>query len=113
MRIILTATAAMLLLAQPAFAQNPNAGAAPGSPQAGQSTPQMQNLQKSLQDAGFTDIQIMPSSFLVRAKDREGNPVMMVINPDSVTAVKEMGSRSMPDQGSTTGSDTPRRNSRE
>jgi len=68
-------------------------------------------LQKSLQDAGFTDIHIMPSSFLVRAKDRDGNPVMMVINPDSVTAVRETGSRSMPNQGSTTGSGTPGRNS--
>jgi hypothetical protein len=86
MRIILTATVATLLLAQPAFAQNSNAGAAPGSPQAGQSMPQMQNpqqaqnpqisakLQKSLQDAGFTDVQIMPSSFLVRAKGSRGQP---------------------------------------
>ncbi len=31
----------------------------------------------------------MPSSFLVRAKDSEGNPVMMVINPDSLTEVTE------------------------
>jgi hypothetical protein len=26
-------------------------------------------------------------SFLVKARDKEGNPVMMVINPDSVTSV--------------------------
>ena len=32
----------------------------------------------------------MPESFLVRAKDRDGNPVMMVINPDSVLAVTEI-----------------------
>jgi hypothetical protein len=115
MRIILTATAATLLLAQPAFAQNPNGGAFPNHPPAGQSTPQAQNpqaqnpqaqnpqaqnpqmisakLQKSLQDAGFSDIHIMPSSFLVRAKDSDGNPVMMVINPDSVTAVTRRHSR--------------------
>jgi hypothetical protein len=120
MRIILTATAAIALLAPPAFAQKPSPGAAAGSPPAAQSTPQAQNpaqaqnpqmisakLQKSLQDAGFTDIHIMPSSFLVRAKDRDGNPVMMVINPDSVTAVRE----TTPNQGSTTGSGTPGRNS--
>jgi hypothetical protein len=29
----------------------------------------------------------MPESFLVRAKDPSGNPIMMVINPDSVAAV--------------------------
>ena len=46
-----------------------------------------QKVRQNLQQAGFTDIQVMPSSFLVRAKDRDGNPVMMVINPDSVTTM--------------------------
>jgi hypothetical protein len=26
----------------------------------------------------------------VRAKDQDGNPVMMVVNPDSVTAITEV-----------------------
>ena len=55
-------------------------------------------LQKTLQDAGLTDIQIVPHSFLVRAKDRDGHLVMMVINPDSIMAVTEIPS--------TTGSET-------
>ena len=41
-----------------------------------------QKLRGDLSKAGFTDITIMPSSFMVRAKDSQGNPVMMVINPD-------------------------------
>lgn len=48
-----------------------------------------QKLRDDLTKAGFTDITIMPSSFLVRAKDSQGNPVMMVINPDSLTEVTE------------------------
>jgi hypothetical protein len=48
-----------------------------------------QKLRDDLAKAGFTDITIMPSSFLVRAKDSQGNPVMMVINPDSLTEVTE------------------------
>jgi len=48
-----------------------------------------QKLRDDLGKAGFKDITIMPSSFLVRAKDSQGNPVMMVINPDSVTAITE------------------------
>jgi hypothetical protein len=48
-----------------------------------------QKLRDDLGKAGFTDIKIMPSSFMVRAKDSQGNPVMMVINPDSVTAITE------------------------
>jgi hypothetical protein len=55
-------------------------------------------LQKTLEDAGLKDIQIVPHSFLVRAKDHDGNPVMMVVNPDSIMAVTEIPS--------TTGSDT-------
>jgi hypothetical protein len=50
-----------------------------------------QRLRTDLSKAGFTDITIMPSSFMVRAKDSQGNPVMMVINPDSVTSITEEG----------------------
>ena len=45
-------------------------------------------LRAELTKAGYTDINIMPTSFMVRAKDSQGNPVMMVISPDSVTAIE-------------------------
>ncbi len=48
-----------------------------------------QKMRDDLSKAGFTDIRIMPSSFLVRAKDSSGNPVMMVVNPDSITEITE------------------------
>ena len=64
-----------------------------------------QQVQNNLQQAGFTDIQIMPSSFLVRAKDRAGNPVMMVINPDSVTAVTEIPAQQQDPQSTRPSSD--------
>jgi len=72
--------------ANPPTAQN----AAPGS-----QTPERlsQKLHDDLTKAGFTDIRIMPSSFLVRAKDSQGNPVMMVINPDSLAEVTEHATR--------------------
>lgn len=37
-------------------------------------------LTQELDMVGFTDVQIMPESFLVRAKDKEGRPVIMVVN---------------------------------
>ena len=46
-----------------------------------------QKLRSDLGKAGYTNITIMPSSFIVRAKNSEGFPVMMVISPDSVTAL--------------------------
>jgi sporulation protein YlmC with PRC-barrel domain len=33
----------------------------------------------------------MPSSFMIRAKDKDGNPVFMSVSPDSVTEVSELG----------------------
>ena len=42
-----------------------------------------QQVQNDLAKAGYTDIRVMPESFLVRAKDPKGNAVMMLINPDS------------------------------
>ena len=54
-----------------------------------------QHVKDELQQAGFSNVQVMPESFLVRAKDKEGRPVMMVINPDSITAITEVqGSKS-------------------
>ena len=48
-----------------------------------------QALRTDLSKAGYTDITIMPTSFMVRAKDSQGNPVTMVISPDSVTAITQ------------------------
>ena len=109
---LIAAAAATLLLGRGALAQTaiPGTSSSPGtSPSAGQSAqgqnqqPIRAQIQKNLQSAGFTDIHIMPSSFTVRAKDRDGNPVMMVINPNSVTEVTEMRGAPNRGQGSTTG----------
>ena len=48
-----------------------------------------QKLHDDLTKAGFTDITIMPASLIVRAKDAQGNSIMMVINPDSLTDLAE------------------------
>ena len=55
-----------------------------------------QKLHDDLTKAGFTDITIMPASLIVRAKDAQGNSVMMVINPDSLTDVAEHTQGSAP-----------------
>jgi hypothetical protein len=51
-------------------------------------------LQQDLQQSGFKNVRVMPESFLVRADDKDGHPVMMIVNPDSVTAVTAMSSPS-------------------
>ena len=94
MRVSNLAIGILLVCAGPSFAQNnPQNNTQNKGAQSQQQTQSSQNMQQqvrsNLQSAGFTDIKIMPESFLVRAKDKSGNPVMMVINPDSITAVTE------------------------
>ncbi len=52
-----------------------------------------QQLQDQLAKAGYTDVKIMPSSFFIQAKDKKGNPVAMVIGPDSFTEVTDILSK--------------------
>lgn len=62
------------------------------SQQSAKSQSLRQEVKNNLTEAGFTNIRVMPESFLVRATDKDGNPVMMVINPDSVTEITGMTS---------------------
>ena len=47
-------------------------------------------LRDMLQKAGFTDVQVMPGSFLIHAKDKDGNPVVMNVSPNSFTEMTEV-----------------------
>jgi hypothetical protein len=108
MRKILLTSAIMALAAAPAFAanntpagpdMNQSGGQQSGGQMSGQSGALRQQITQQLSQAGFTDVHVMPESFLVRAKDPQGHPVMMVINPDSITAVTAMGSGGQTGQG--------------
>jgi hypothetical protein len=90
MRPIILALGLALALTGTGFAQNNPGQNNQNAQQRNQNA--QQQVTNDLKAAGFTDIKIMPESFLVRAKDKSGNPVMMVINPDSITAVTEVNS---------------------
>ncbi|RYB01771.1 hypothetical protein D3272_24515 [Lichenibacterium ramalinae] len=49
-----------------------------------------QQIQSQMTKAGFTDVIVTPSSFYVRGKNKQGEPVAMVIGPDSFTEVTEI-----------------------
>ncbi len=102
---LLTATAAsVLLLGQAgAIAQTKTPATQPGStPSINETQSTMPNasthgslraqVRDMLQKEGFTDVRVVPSSFMVRAKDKDGNPVVMSISPDSFTEISEVGS---------------------
>jgi hypothetical protein len=90
-----------MLLLTPVLAQNSNLQAQPqpndqnATASQGQPTAKIaQQIRSNLEKAGFKNIKLMPSSFLVRATDQNNNPGMMVINPDSITEVTESQSGS-------------------
>ena len=47
-------------------------------------------VKSELEQAGYKDVRIIPLSYLVQATDKDGNPVMMVLNPDSMTALTDL-----------------------
>jgi hypothetical protein len=99
MRLSLLATGtALLLCSTAAIAQTntPNTSAiTPPANSAGDSTHTKttlrDNIREMLQKSGFSDISVMPSSFMIRAKDQQGNPVVMSVSPDSITEISAIG----------------------
>jgi hypothetical protein len=92
---LLTAGAAVLLCQSAAMAQTntPQANDATAAPatNAMKAAPgsMRSHMRDSLEKAGFTDIKVVPSSFVISAKDKDGNPVVMSVTPDSFTEVTD------------------------
>jgi len=86
MRAILLATTAAVVLSSAAWAASDN-----GANNTNQSNTKVrQELTQMLQKSGYTDIQVAPTSFMVRAKDHDGNPVVMSISPDHFAEMTAM-----------------------
>ncbi|MGA7071297.1 PRC-barrel domain-containing protein [Bradyrhizobium sp.] len=112
MRAFLLTGAALMVLSQAAMAQSPNTATQPNATQnqtSSSATAQPQhlrsNLRNALEKAGYKDIRVAPTSFMVRARDTDGNPVVMAISPDSFTEVADVtnGSNNNGNTPSTTG----------
>jgi hypothetical protein len=107
MRTILLASAAVIALSQIASAQDTN-NSRPSDTANQAATANTSNqhlgadLRNMLQKSGYTDIRVAPTSFMVRAKDSDGNTVVMSISPDSFTEFTGVNTTN----GSTTGAAT-------
>ena len=44
-----------------------------------------QQLSDNLKKAGYTDVKMRPDAYIVEAKNKSGEPVMMFLSPDSMT----------------------------
>ena len=91
-------------IASPALAANSSANQSGStnnmaSPQSTQSLPS--EIRAKLKQDGFTNVQVVPGSFLVSAKDKNGDPVTMVIGPNSMMMVTEAPNSNKSGSGTT------------
>jgi len=61
-----------------------------------------QKMESDLKQAGFTDIRVVPESFLIRATNKARHRVMMMISPDSFSEITHTGSGPTERSGSST-----------
>ena len=47
-------------------------------------------LKQDLESAGFSDIKILQDSFVIQAKDKDGNPTIMSLSPGGVVAISTL-----------------------
>jgi hypothetical protein len=93
--IFMSTLAFALALSGTAFAQATTSATHPAVPDA---TKQQNSGQKSiltidkvtqdLQKAGFSDVKVLEDAFLIQAKTKDGNPVIMTIGPNGMSALE-------------------------
>jgi hypothetical protein len=90
MKVVIASAAALALMAGAAMAQS-NANSTT-SPQANQNNATQaataQKIKQDLQGAGFQDVNVVAESFLVQAKTKDGDPVVMTIGPHGMTMIE-------------------------
>jgi len=90
-------------LSQAAFAQTSTSPQQSQPSTSAEDTQASQNLPQSLRQrltsAGFTDVNIVPSSLVITARDRGGRPVLMRITPNSMFFLTEIAAVSSPTTG--------------
>lgn len=52
------------------------------------STLTIDKVTQDLQKAGFSDVKVLEDAFLVQAKTKDGNPVIMTIGPNGLSAME-------------------------
>lgn len=81
--VLTAASAAAITLSSPTLSS-----AASGCSSAkAQASSLPQQMTKNLRESGFSNVKVMPNSFLVQAKDKSGDPVRMFITPNSMVEI--------------------------
>lgn len=107
--VFMSTLALALAVSGTAFAQpatgatnTPSPNAAKQQNASQQSVLTIDKIQQDLQKAGFSDVKVLQDAFLIQAKTKDGNPIMLTVGPNGMSAL-EMSNSS----GATTGQAHP------
>jgi hypothetical protein len=102
MNRLLLAALMSAALAQTAFAQakmtsDQPAGATNSAQDAQNGATLPQQIKQKLESAGFSDVRLKPAAYFVQAKDKEGDPVDILITPQSMMEVTALNANEQDD----------------
>jgi hypothetical protein len=93
--VFMSALTLALAVSGTAFAQSTTGATNPTPPAAAkpqkadqQSALSIEKLTQDLQKAGFSEVKVLQDAFLVQAKTNDGNPILMTIGPNGVSALE-------------------------
>jgi len=92
--LFVSAITLTLAVSGTAFAQSATDAANPVPPvaaktqKAEQSALTIDKLTQDMQKAGFSEVKILQDAFLVQAKTKDGNPILMTIGPNGMSALE-------------------------
>ncbi|WP_439393416.1 hypothetical protein ACRQ5Q_29355 [Bradyrhizobium sp. PMVTL-01] len=106
--LLLTATLSSPALAQSgtSSANNSQSTTTSQSPSNSGQTAAAQQIRDDLQKAGFTDIKVVAESFVVQAKTKDGNPMVMTIGPHGMSVFEAMNTSTSGSGGTTSSQGT-------
>ena len=92
--LFMSTLAFALAISGTAFAQSATSATKPPSADAtkpqtsGQRAVTVDKVTQDLQKAGFSDVKVLEDAFLVQAKTKDGNPIIMTIGPNGMSAME-------------------------
>jgi hypothetical protein len=111
--VFMSTLALALAVSGTAFAQSSTGATNTPSPNAAKqqnasqpSVLTIDKLKQDLQTAGFTEVKVLQDAFLIQAKTKDGNPIMLTVGPNGMSAL-EMSKSNGAGQDRTTGQAHP------
>lgn len=84
----LVVSGAAVAQSAPSATKSPSADATKPQTSGQKSALTIDKVTQDLQKAGFSDVKVLEDAFLVQAKTKDGNPIIMTIGPSGMSAME-------------------------